>query len=253
MFEAPRFVVEQENFAALPLFGSSQTTRIMETSAIGVALALLLVASTIVLLAVRASRARSAGLVRRRVLDAVEWRQFPLAQKTRVSHNTARYRFALPRDDEVLGLPVGQVCGGGEIWRDPACRTLRFNETLQHISVRREHDGKAVQRSYTPITLDTQDRGYFDLLIKVEREAGKCAFRGRFPNRRKQTYASGIVSAYMDTLEVGDSVWIRGPKGQYRYRPSADTSEKRSIGMIAGGTGIAPMFQVRGANTRDSR
>jgi ferredoxin-NADP reductase len=53
------------------------------------------------------------------------------------------YRFNLPRKDAVLGLPIGQ-----------------------HVSVMAEINGKQVSRSYTPTTSD-EDRGHFDLLIKV--------------------------------------------------------------------------------------
>lgn len=54
-----------------------------------------------------------------------------------------RYRFALPRPTDSLGLPVGQ-----------------------HISVMAEIDGNKVIRSYTPTTLDN-DKGHFDLVVKV--------------------------------------------------------------------------------------
>lgn len=56
-----------------------------------------------------------------------------------------RYRFALPRKDDILGLPIGQ-----------------------HISVMAEINGKEISRSYTPTSSD-EDLGHFDLLIKVER------------------------------------------------------------------------------------
>lgn len=54
------------------------------------------------------------------------------------------YRFKLPRETDILGLPIGQ-----------------------HISLAATIDGqpKEVVRSYTPISSD-EDKGYFDLLIK---------------------------------------------------------------------------------------
>lgn len=42
-------------------------------------------------------------------------------------------------------------------------------------------------------------------------------------------------------LSIGDTVNVRGPKGQFNYTPNMC----RAIGMIAGGTGITPMLQVR--------
>ncbi|KAI8335881.1 hypothetical protein BC941DRAFT_429653 [Chlamydoabsidia padenii] len=77
------------------------------------------------------------------VLDPKEYKDFKLIQKTAISHNTAIYRFGLPRQEDVLGLPIGQ-----------------------HISVMAEINGKQISRSYTPTSLD-EDAGYFDLLIKT--------------------------------------------------------------------------------------
>jgi len=53
------------------------------------------------------------------------------------------YRFKLPHPQDVLGLPTGQ-----------------------HITVTAEINGKAVTRSYTPISND-DDTGRFDLIVKV--------------------------------------------------------------------------------------
>jgi cytochrome-b5 reductase len=76
------------------------------------------------------------------VLNPKEWKEFPLKEKIVVSPNTAVYRFALPHQNDVLGLPIGQ-----------------------HISVSAEIDGKEIMRSYTPTSSD-DDLGHFDLLVK---------------------------------------------------------------------------------------
>ncbi|KAI9434131.1 ferredoxin reductase-like C-terminal NADP-linked domain-containing protein [Lactarius psammicola] len=76
------------------------------------------------------------------VLDPKEWKEFPLKEKIVVSPNTAVYRFALPHQNDVLGLPIGQ-----------------------HINVSAEIGGKEIMRSYTPTSSD-DDLGHFDLLIK---------------------------------------------------------------------------------------
>ncbi|KAK7191999.1 NADH-cytochrome b5 reductase [Paraphaeosphaeria sporulosa] len=78
----------------------------------------------------------------RKVLRPNEFQEFPLKEKTILSHNTAIYRLALPRPTDILGLPIGQ-----------------------HISLAATIDGKEVVRSYTPISSD-EDHGYIDLLIK---------------------------------------------------------------------------------------
>ncbi|PVU97835.1 hypothetical protein BB561_000304 [Smittium simulii] len=87
-------------------------------------------------------------------------------------------------------------------------------------------DGKLVTRSYTPISrLDAT--GKVELLIKV--------------------YPKGIVTNVMKNMEIGDSIEMRGPKGNFSYTPN--TLSK--ILMIAGGSGITPMYQVINEIIRD--
>ncbi|KAI9014358.1 hypothetical protein CLU79DRAFT_767244 [Phycomyces nitens] len=89
----------------------------------------------------------------------------------------------------------------------------------QHISVMAEINGKQISRSYTPTSSD-DDAGHFDLLIK--------------------SYPTGNISKLFGELSVGDSVAVRGPKGNFSYTPNM----VRAFGMIAGGTGITPMLQI---------
>lgn len=89
----------------------------------------------------------------------------------------------------------------------------------QHIFIRAEINGKQIQRSYTPVTSD-DDLGYFDLMIK--------------------TYDQGNISKYISTLNIGDTIQVKGPAGQMKYHPGLC----KQIGMIAGGTGITPMLQI---------
>lgn len=89
----------------------------------------------------------------------------------------------------------------------------------QHISISAVIDGKEVVRSYTPISNDDQ-LGSFDLLIK--------------------TYENGNISRHVDSKNVGEHILVRGPKGFFTYTPNM----VKSFGMVAGGTGIAPMYQV---------
>lgn len=44
----------------------------------------------------------------------------------------------------------------------------------------------------------------------------------------------------MGELKVGDSIGMRGPKGNFAYKRNM----VKYIGMIAGGTGITPMLQI---------
>jgi len=79
--------------------------------------------------------------------------------------------------------------------------------------------GNAVSRAYTPISSD-DELGYFELVVKV--------------------YEQGKMSRHLDSMKVGDSIELRGPKGKFIYQANM----KFSIGMLAGGTGITPMLQI---------
>ncbi|KAH7677532.1 Cytochrome-b5 reductase protein [Dioscorea alata] len=90
----------------------------------------------------------------------------------------------------------------------------------QHISCRgKDAVGEEVIKPYTPITLDS-DVGYFELVIKM--------------------YPQGRMSHHFRELRVGDYLSVKGPKGRFKYQPG----QVRAFGMLAGGSGITPMFQV---------
>jgi len=55
-----------------------------------------------------------------------------------------------------------------------------------------------------------------------------------------QSYPTGNVSKVIGLLKIGDTIKVKGPKGQMMYRPGL----VRELGMIAGGTGITPMLQI---------
>ncbi|KAK1249720.1 hypothetical protein MKX08_009723 [Trichoderma sp. CBMAI-0020] len=89
----------------------------------------------------------------------------------------------------------------------------------QHVAIRAQIGDKMVTRSYTP-TSDNRDLGRVDLLVKA--------------------YPTGIMTQHLESLVIGDKVEFRGPKGAMRYTNGYATN----IGMIAGGTGITPMYQL---------
>jgi len=80
-------------------------------------------------------------------------------------------------------------------------------------------NGKAVVRPYTPVS-DPEDRGFFDLVIK--------------------TYPQGVMSKHVASLKPGDTLEFKGPFAKIPIT----TNMKKKVAMIAGGTGITPMFQV---------
>jgi cytochrome-b5 reductase len=98
-----------------------------------------------------------------------------LIRKEVLSHDTARFTFALPNPDHVLGLPTGQHV------------SLKYYIT--------EEDGTktAVQRSYTPVT-DNTSIGEFALVIKVYRP-----MEPKFPH-------GGKMSQHLDHMKIGDSL-----------------------------------------------
>lgn len=90
----------------------------------------------------------------------------------------------------------------------------------QHVAIKATINGQSVSRSYTP-TSNNLDLGVLELVIKC--------------------YPDGLLTGqYLANLQVGDKVLFRGPKGAMKYRNGIC----RRIGMIAGGTGITPMYQL---------
>jgi len=81
--------------------------------------------------------------------------------------------------------------------------------------------GKDVMRPYNPISAPDVE-GSFDLLIKV--------------------YEEGQTSKYAGGLQPGDRVSFKQLKGN--VKPWRYPFGKKSITMLAGGTGIAPMYQA---------
>ncbi|CAI6095023.1 unnamed protein product [Clonostachys chloroleuca] len=124
-----------------------------------------------------------------------------LVEKTYISHNVVICRFKLPQSNQTLGLPIGQHLSIGAILTQPDGNTKEFI------------------RSYTPIS-KSHEAGYFEILVK--------------------SYPKGNVSKHIASLELGDKIRVRGPKGAFLYTPNM----VRHIGMVAGGSGITPMLQV---------
>ncbi|CAI0433272.1 unnamed protein product, partial [Linum tenue] len=83
----------------------------------------------------------------------------------------------------------------------------------------KDSQGEEVLKPYTPTTLDS-DLGHFELVIKM--------------------YPQGRMSHHFREMRVGESLAVKGPKGRFRYQPG----QVRAFGMLAGGSGITPMFQV---------
>jgi cytochrome-b5 reductase len=79
--------------------------------------------------------------------------------------------------------------------------------------------GSNVIRPYTPIT-DNEDKGSFDLLVK--------------------TYQGGKMSVHIKDLQINDTLAFKGPILKWKWSPN----QFKEIGLIGGGTGITPLYQV---------
>ncbi|KAI8629063.1 ferredoxin reductase-like protein [Xylariaceae sp. FL1651] len=99
----------------------------------------------------------------------------------------------------------------------------------QHVAITATVDGQAVTRSYTPVS-NNADRGTLELIIKC------------YPDGK-------LTGGYLAKLEIGDEVKFRGPKGAMRYK----RGHCKRIGMLAGGSGITPMYQLIRAICEDER
>ncbi|OTF80666.1 NADH-cytochrome b5 reductase 2-like protein, partial [Euroglyphus maynei] len=149
--------------------------------------------------------------------------KYPVAliEREEISHDTRRFRFGLPTNEHVLGLPIGQ-----------------------HVYMSTTLNGKYISRSYTPVTSDN-DLGYVDFVIKVY-----------FANVHPKFPEGGKMSQFLNNMKIGDKINIAGPNGNLIYKELGKFSIKEGygspftqrnyskIGMIAGGTGITPMYQI---------
>ena len=107
--------------------------------------------------------------------------------------------------------------------------------------------GKPVIRPYTPVS-HPDEKGHFDLVVKARpcTAPHNAAPLPRLPIfsplrcRWAQAYPTGVMSKHFAQMKVGDTLECKGPIVKLEYKPNM----KKSIGMVAGGTGITPMLQV---------
>jgi len=67
------------------------------------------------------------------------------------------------------------------------------------------------------------------------------------------------MTQYLEKLNVGDSIEMIGPGGKLNYfgngkfyvkKPDLKDIQRKNLGFVAGGTGIAPCFHVLQASVR---
>ncbi|KAJ3026952.1 UNVERIFIED_CONTAM: NADH-cytochrome b5 reductase [Siphonaria sp. JEL0065] len=146
-------------------------------------------------------------------LEYGRFNNFTLMEVIPVNHDTSLFRFrAAHQVPDSINIPVEVRKTKGAV--KPS--TNEYVPAPNHILIK--DDTCQVGRCYTPITYG---RDHFDLLVK--------------------NYPNGSVSSMIHDLKVGeDFIIARGPILSFPY--TKNMAEK--IVMIAGGTGITPMYQL---------
>ncbi|CAO3608041.1 unnamed protein product [Cunninghamella blakesleeana] len=107
-----------------------------------------------------------------------------------------------------LQIEKNQIPSGEQPYPIPSCVYIKDD----HIQI---------MRPYTPINSNPYKDGFIDLIVK--------------------RYPGGSVSKTLSSTSLNDSIFVRGPMiEEYQYK----SNTKDEIGMIAGGTGISPMYQM---------
>ncbi|KAI0789400.1 cytochrome-b5 reductase [Abortiporus biennis] len=144
-------------------------------------------------------------------LDPNNFVDFKLKKVEDYNHNTAKYIFELPNNDASL-LPIA------------SCVVVKSASDAPEPLV--DAKGKPVIRPYTPISPSDQE-GELTFLIK--------------------RYEEGKMSQYIHGLKVGEKLAVKGPIMKIPWK----VNEFEEVGMIAGGSGITPMYQVLTAALSD--
>ncbi|KAH0565800.1 NADH-cytochrome b5 reductase [Trichoglossum hirsutum] len=132
------------------------------------------------------------------------WIGLKLESIETVNHNTKKLRFALPHKDNVSGLHVALI---------------NFLTAALLTKYKGPGDEKPTIRPYTPISAEDA-RGYLDLLVKV--------------------YPNGPMSSHLHSMNVDQRLDFKGPIPKYPW----EANKHDHVALIAGGTGITPMYQL---------
>jgi nitrate reductase (NAD(P)H) len=165
-------------------------------------------------------------------LEPKVWKKVRLVHKREISHDSRIFRFALPHEDQLLGLPVGQHV---------------------YLRVKKVDDAtgkpEIVQRAYTPYSCSTQ-RGFIDLLIKVY-------FLSNESSQKDTAFSGGQMTMVLENMGIDTNtdeltVELKGPIGHFTYigsgrvqwKPNNSIRNIKRLAMIAGGSGITPIWST---------
>ncbi|XP_044721403.1 oxidoreductase molybdopterin binding domain-containing protein [Hirsutella rhossiliensis] len=165
-------------------------------------------------------------------LEPRRWKKARLVCKKPASHDSRIFRFALSHDEQKLGLPVGQHV---------FLRAKKINDAAG--------EGEMMQRAYTPYS-DNNQRGFLDILIKVY-------FPSRGSTKAGATFPGGKMTMLLENTRIDGgldelTVEIKGPVGHFTYLgdgqvqwgPGNRIRKVRRLAMIAGGSGITPIWST---------
>lgn len=142
-------------------------------------------------------------------ISATAKQSYKLLKKKQLSHDSFLLRYALPEERSILGIDPLL----------PTCIKIDYQPTTE--------GHKALSKSYSPVSHPNQS-GYFDLVVKA------------YPYRE-----GGGVGKYLCDMEVGASITGK-LKGERMMHGSPKVVGRgwKHIGLVAGGTGIAPLLQI---------
>jgi cytochrome-b5 reductase len=139
---------------------------------------------------------------------------YPLLSSVAISDDTKLLRFALPDDMRTLGLPL------------PSCLKIKLElQGGEHV----------LDKSYSPISLPDQPE-YVELLVKgyPPRTAGHPWKHG----------PPGGLGAFLINLEVGQTADLKLKSPRIIHDGQYFTNRWAKLGLVAGGTGVAPLMQM---------
>ncbi|KAL5640234.1 hypothetical protein ACGC1H_007491 [Rhizoctonia solani] len=137
-------------------------------------------------------------------LDKDSFKEFAVKKVEPYNHNTAKFTLELPPGQATL-LPVSGLVYVKASESDP--------------DAPRDKKGNTIGRPYTPIS-DPEKEGEVTFMIKK--------------------YDTGKLTPYIHNLKPGDKVSVKGPIVKRLWK----NNEFEEVALIAGGSGITPMYQV---------
>ena len=147
---------------------------------------------------------------------------YKLIQKTKLSHDSFLLRFGLPNNNRRSILGVDPLL--------PTCIKIDYPNPMKNNNNADDDDDDMLSKSYSPIS-HPSTKGYFELVVK--------SYKNSF------YHEGGGVGKYLCDLTVGRS--INGEVKKERIMHGSSQIVNRGwnhIGLIAGGTGIAPLLQL---------